>query len=85
MSPVARINRNIVECKGQILSGSCVSLYVLIETSWNVKIHPQNENYLLPPVLIETSWNVKVFRMPRRHDSVSINRNIVECKVYKRV
>ena len=80
MTPVTRINRNIVECKGQILSGSCVSLYVLIETSWNVKIHPQNENYLLPPVLIETSWNVKLEKPVRDLAVIGINRNIVECK-----
>ena len=31
------INRNIVECKGQVRSGSNRCPHVLIETSWNVK------------------------------------------------
>ena len=57
---------------------------VLIETSWNVKAAPT----IISPangerVLIETSWNVKDYES--RCESVkeySINRNIVECKVY---
>ena len=32
-----RINRNIVECKGGIYSGSKWNVVVLIETLWNVK------------------------------------------------
>ena len=34
---VARINRNIVECKVHDLSRSCHGRKVLIETLWNVK------------------------------------------------
>ena len=38
---------------------------------------------LLPPVLIETLWNVKSYQgQPWCACFVSINRNIVECKVF---
>ena len=73
-----------MECKD--LSNVIVSIksLVLIETSWNVKAAPT----IISPangerVLIETSWNVKDYES--RCESVkeySINRNIVECKVY---
>ena len=33
-----RINRNIVECKVGIVNRKCVNPFVLIETSWNVKL-----------------------------------------------
>ena len=55
-----RINRNIVECKGDCNSqrnGSDST--VLIETSWNVKHTKEEIDRVKKLVLIETSWNVK--------------------------
>ena len=37
MPPIARINRNIVECKGVSAATSTATEKVLIETLWNVK------------------------------------------------
>ena len=81
-APRRRINRNIVECKVELMMNAAKEYIVLIETSWNVKAAPT----IISPangerVLIETSWNVKDYES--RCESVkeySINRNIVECK-----
>ena len=56
---------------------------VLIETLWNVKLINSCQSHRFIIVLIETLWNVKF----KQHSSfskfsLSINRNIVECKVF---
>ena len=54
-----RINRNILECKGNwqgVLRRACE---VLIETYWNVKILANIGEQPIYCVLIETYWNVK--------------------------
>ena len=80
----AGINRNIVECKGSYEYREYKQTGVLIETSWNVKTLQVYSFSFSPAVLIETSWNVKSFVFHRcRNAAVSINRNIVECKVVK--
>ena len=79
-----RINRNIVECKGDCNSqrnGSDST--VLIETSWNVKHTKEEIDRVKKLVLIETSWNVKCECISFFYLIHSINRNIVECKVLK--
>ena len=53
------INRNIVECKASYAGAITSELQVLIETSWNVKVHLPVWGALRALVLIETSWNVK--------------------------
>ena len=35
--PALSINRNIVECKGPVTAAVTGSIFVLIETLWNVK------------------------------------------------
>ena len=57
--PLWSINRNILECKGDVVQQAISCIVVLIETYWNVKGEPQEEG--APPiiVLIETYWNVK--------------------------
>ena len=56
---------------------------VLIETLWNVKsvnaVLHDGVNF----VLIETLWNVKKIGTDYNFEEISINRNIVECKVKK--
>ena len=75
------INRNIVECKVELMMNAAKEYIVLIETSWNVKSNDVIKAVQTEVVLIETSWNVKDYES--RCESVkeySINRNIVECK-----
>ena len=82
-APRRRINRNIVECKVELMMNAAKEYIVLIETSWNVKSNDVIKAVQTEVVLIETSWNVKDYES--RCESVkeySINRNIVECKVY---
>ena len=38
-APRRRINRNIVECKVELMMNAAKEYIVLIETSWNVKTH----------------------------------------------
>ena len=54
------INRNIVECKGELSEGFWNNFRVLIETLWNVKEYISVEYPDLLSVLIETLWNVKL-------------------------
>ena len=80
-APRRRINRNIVECKVELMMNAAKEYIVLIETSWNVKSNDVIKAVQTEVVLIETSWNVKDYES--RCESVkeySINRNIVECK-----
>ena len=61
---------------------TCNSLFVLIETSWNVKLPSSRSQTDSNSVLIETSWNVKIYIWNgNKKLSMGINRNIVECKV----
>ena len=76
------INRNIVECKVCSQHVHVTEYRVLIETLWNVKCvvgHPCVAGH---PVLIETLWNVKISEFADSGGAISINRNIVECKVH---
>ena len=54
---------------------------VLIETLWNVKQNVRLRSANRNNVLIETLWNVKIYMEEMHMDVLSINRNIVECKV----
>ena len=56
---------------------------VLIETLWNVKKTSRFVLRILRSVLIETLWNVKLYKVTPPALTDSINRNIVECKVYR--
>ena len=56
---------------------------VLIETLWNVKSFCPSGSYFSSMVLIETLWNVKLYKVTPPALTDSINRNIVECKVYR--
>ena len=54
---------------------------VLIETYWNVNSATTGNKYVYQNVLIETYWNVNEFDEKNCVDlSMSINRNILECK-----
>ena len=55
-----RINRNILECKGNRSESAVQRRSVLIETYWNVKTTGATGYYPVKIVLIETYWNVKV-------------------------
>ena len=80
-APRRRINRNIVECKVELMMNAAKEYIVLIETSWNVKENPVKIKSVVNPVLIETSWNVKQIRqLEKTKLELCINRNIVECK-----
>ena len=77
------INRNILECKADLgQEMDTEQLSVLIETYWNVKCSRYAMSGSSAPVLIETYWNVKDLRGHTKNDPGSINRNILECKVY---
>ena len=56
---------------------------VLIETLWNVKRKMDTGIPDASFVLIETLWNVKLYKVTPPALTDSINRNIVECKVYR--
>ena len=58
-----------------------VSLLVLIETYWNVKVIEDRNALTVESVLIETYWNVKILYSLGTLPIISINRNILECKV----
>ena len=75
-----RINRNIVECKDNSNTSRRCVFFVLIETSWNVKVKDADGIIADGAVLIETSWNVKVEITVKEDTVLGINRNIVECK-----
>ena len=55
-------------------------VFVLIETSWNVKVVFVSDVPSVYLVLIETSWNVKWRKLKHMALITCINRNIVECK-----
>ena len=58
---------------------------VLIETLWNVKTIISNGPIAATIVLIETLWNVKSGRKDTIETAVArINRNIMECKEWRR-
>ena len=76
-----RINRNIMECKGQEYDfpwqvTHCINRNIMECKGGFVIIY-----LVFLFVLIETSWNVKSFYLHRLFLSVCINRNIMECKV----
>ena len=48
-----------MECKGSLICERLLQIFVLIETSWNVKVYISDTTHETLPVLIETSWNVK--------------------------
>ena len=75
-----------MECKESINAILIVvSLYVLIETLWNVKSNTESESVLNTHVLIETLWNVKLYTgFAMTGVPIRINRNIVECKAHSR-
>ena len=53
----------------------------LIETLWNVNVHPLQNTEFSVHELIETLWNVNfVLIKAENHETERINRNIVECK-----
>ncbi len=56
------------------------SVFVLIETLWNVKDGGRRFFQTDRSVLIETLWNVKKNGKGSKTSAPSINRNIVECK-----
>ena len=59
-----------MECKGSAAHSYYVLLWVLIETSWNVKQIGKRGAIHIHIVLIETSWNVKNVR-GRRQDKIN--------------
>ena len=81
-APRRRINRNIVECKVELMMNAAKEYIVLIETSWNVKSNDVIKAVQTEVVLIETSWNVKPNWWYYIIIKGSTNRNIVECKVW---
>ena len=56
---LSSINRNIVECKADLLPLNPDIGDVLIETLWNVKDFKEKVMEMVQSVLIETLWNVK--------------------------
>ena len=57
MASFGSINRNILECKYELITVAKIAALVLIETYWNVN-HLTCFNYLNRDcVLIETYWN----------------------------
>ena len=82
MATVNRINRNIVECKADILCPESTDFSVLIETLWNVKDVEAVGVYAIHNSINRNIVECKGVILP---DSISkyksINRNIVECKV----
>ena len=83
---VTSINRNIVECKGIISSGTIRVLPVLIETLWNVKCF---HHIFCNGCISRINRNIvecKVLHKQKSHDRHNrINRNIVECKAAKQI
>ena len=58
-----------------------MTVTVLIETYWNVKVLTRNRDVVSGKVLIETYWNVKSFNCSTNSgNKLRINRNILECK-----
>ena len=75
------INRNIVECKEQIVD-FVLNLFIRINRNIvECKVRYRSASPLAFPVLIETLWNVKIQRNTDFGRRSGINRNIVECKV----
>ena len=76
------INRNIVECKVQILVCKHIHTSVLIETLWNVKVLHCHSFSLLSGCINRNIVECKgSFRRVLLLCCPGINRNIVECKV----
>ena len=57
-----------------------LTLCVLIETLWNVKLETEIQKENEEKVLIETLWNVKTEEAAPIEYTTGININIVECK-----
>ena len=76
------INRNIVECKEQIVD-FVLNLFIRINRNIvECKVTFYRNFVLFSVVLIETLWNVKKTMVASSTKIVGcINRNIVECKV----
>ena len=77
---VIRINRNIVECKeNTVFTGIC-AIFVLIETSWNVKVIFKS-CIIFPSSINRNIVECKAYFPASIQTAISsINRNIVECK-----
>ena len=74
------INRNILECKDNLIWNEWFRDEILIETYWNVKVTTSRLRVITGRILIETYWNVKQFVECKRIPIFNINRNILECK-----
>ena len=72
-----------MECKVFFTQGRKGMPAVLIETLWNVKTRKPFLQKVSRMVLIETLWNVKLYKVTPPALTDSINRNIVDCKVYR--
>ena len=55
----------------------------LIETLWNVNKYISQDEANRVAELIETLWNVNAFLVECTEQELRINRNIVECKLFK--
>ena len=60
---------------------AALAFTVLIETYWNVNENYQTYSKGHAQVLIETYWNVNAYKIDGQLCSVSLNRNILECKL----
>ena len=76
------INRNIVECKEQLIADGLKFSQRINRNIVECKDRYEQRSDCGHNVLIETSWNVKHFQdLLLDGWYVGINRNIVECKV----
>ena len=74
------INRNILECKGWYVWRRDVFRYRINRNILECKVCRISLVKLDISVLIETYWNVKAAGIPLHYGTISINRNILECK-----
>ena len=75
-----RINRNILECKADLVVMNGRKHLVLIETYWNVKCigsAPSIDGLGINRNILECKENRRVGNLP---SVPGINRNILECK-----
>ena len=81
MHSFSSFNRNIVECKAVILITFYCSIFVLIETLWNVKLTVQMTQKAIREGFNRNIVECKVRLTDKfQSESESFNRNIVECK-----
>ena len=75
------INRTILECKFELVTGEDGGEQVLIEPYWNVNTIAVVVDDHVVGVLIEPYWNVNISRRAAASNAYrSINRTILECK-----